>query len=349
MSQRKNGHSHAGVGGEGSRQNSKFLNDLNKTIRRLHDALGRLRVRKGTLAGQAETLSKQYERLLTNKIESLIPSLDPRVITNLNIDVPRFLTPQIRADIEEARYPKIPFWTWFWGNSRAFRDEKAKGGIAQLRMQLRRHLQKLDILPAYFHEAIAAGESLKKVREDFQKAMTRENSLKEQIAGLERIGYSFGDRRPVPPKVAEAVSKAANSNPNTDSTIGSGGREFNYIDDVLIPNEIWNSVFHPRGDYYYDHPRHRKEDWSRSRPDDEPRPSSGGNASTRMDDAAPAQAGNASMRLSEAARVHVGNPSVRMHQDPVIAEPFRERGNASVSMAAHVHEDRAELGRGTKY
>lgn len=345
----KNKHRGQESAGEATVSTAKFLQDIATTTQKLYTALGHVERRKQVMRKQLTRLDAERTQAISVAVYKMLPDLSRRTISKLHSAVPGFITAEMRGEIEEARNPIVPFWTWIFGNSLRYKQDVIAAALAFLRLRLKLYVGLMREMPEAFQEVGASAKAYQALKDDLEKTATREASMKTQIAGLERIQEAFArdNSRPVPPTLAEAVSNSASASSKA-STTGLGGHEFNYIDDVLIPNMIWNSVFNGQGDSYYDRPRYREERWNDA-PQHRADEHSTGNTSVRMDDARPAEEGNASMRMSDAAPAAAGNASVRMSQHPVIADPFSQRGNASVSMSGAVHEDRAESGGGTKY
>lgn len=329
----------------------KFLRDTAKTLERLHEALSNVSGRRHILESQIETFQSNYTASMGRAINKTLPDLLPTTISRLGVAVPGFLNTQLRAEIQAARFPRVPFFTSLFGRSDKYIEDSVSNGLASLKIRLRRHVEGLDAMPAGFEQAASSSKALTKAKSDYNTALAREQALKEQIAGLERIQAAFADgTRPVPPTLAAAVANSATQNTTSSGSSGSV-HEFDYVNDILIPQMVWNSIFDHRSDHYYDRPYSSpSESWGSDANSNSQRhetPANEGNASVTMGDAAPAEEGNASVRMSDSTPAEEGNASARMGSDPVIVDP--DIGETRVSMSVGNHEDRTESGAGTKY
>lgn len=357
-----------------------FLRDTAAAIEKLEAALLRVRKRKRGLETSMSELAERWRSEVSAAKDFLLPDLSIRTIARLKVAVPGFLTADMERTLATARNPKVPFWTWVFGGSKALKQRTLRETHEWLGARLDSHLEGLTDKPDAFAEAAATAARYNEKKDALAEATLHEESLQKQLEGLRHAQASFsrGDRE-VPKEVADAVSKMSRQSPSNASAQTSTGTDFDYVRDVLIPDIIWERYFDRRGGYYYDRdyrsPGRETYEPTYRREDRDDRPSrEGGNASTRMDDAAPSRDGNASNRMSDAAPAQTGNASTRMsdmtrgavigaaagsatRNDPVIAEPFSHsersgsEGNASMRMGQQDSSfaDRPETGRGTSY
>lgn len=317
-------HGHAN-GAKPRESGAKFHKDLSASIARLQTALAHVQRRKAALEGQLPGLVRNYAAKFNPIIQSLLPDLAPSSVSKLNREVPGFLSQKLRGDIEAARNPDVPFFTWLFGGSARYKQQALDDAHERIVERLKAYLNGLEKLPNAFADVDAARKAVAASKAEINSLEARELGIQKQLEGLRRMQAAFSDPdRPVPPKLGEAVAKSANAPIASTQAAPGSTREFDYVDDVLIPQIIWNSYFDSRH-RDYDHGWTQRSDWPTSTRSYEPEPAprrdtrDEGNASFRMDDAAPVRQGHASMRMSDAAPVEEGNASVRM-SDPVIAD-----------------------------
>jgi hypothetical protein len=347
-------------------QMQKFLRDTGSAMRRLELVLGRLQSRRRALESEMSDLQSRWEKSMDAAVNTLLPDLSPRSIAKLTAAVPNFLTRHMREEVDDAHNVTVPFFTWLFGGSKRYREAELRTTRSWLISRLRAHLGTLSKLPETFSVGTSISTDYGKVTTELKEVKEREVKAKLQLEGLRRTLASFQHNpRAVPPQMAEAMEKAAKEKSAAGvsaSTTSNSDRDFNYVDDVLIPQIIWDTYFNPRGGSYYDRAPQRSDTFRHSREDDRPAAQrEDGNASARMRDAEESPRGDTSVRMSDAAPVRSGNASARMK--PVIAEPFaessepsvrseRSEGNTSVRMSApetNSYSDRSESGRGTSY
>lgn len=227
------------------RDNGRFISDTEATLARLQDAHKKVadsqRSNNTAMRGIADRLNEN----LGSVVNKMLPDLKSFTISRLKINAPGFVTQQVQNQIDDAYDVRVPIFTRIFGGTAKYKAQALDQVHEQLKVKLRSWLNQ----PGNYKGADAdAATKYAELQEASRTLAEQERKLSEQIAKLEQIRAAYSRKgAPAPdPKLVEAITNSAGKAHTIEvRTRGRSEREFDSVNDVLIPLIIWESVLRP--------------------------------------------------------------------------------------------------------
>ncbi|MEK7068840.1 MAG: hypothetical protein AAB947_00490 [Patescibacteria group bacterium] len=168
-----------------------------------------------------------------------IPNLEPKTIAVLKRDYPIFMTRTVMDFIESAFSASVPFWTWLTGGAKKFRQSEEVHRLTLMRTHFNSWLGIAPELPASLSGLADEHRELAQLQEKERSLSMQENTLVQQIAGIQRSQARYRSKnKPVPQELRDAMNRSSNA---VRSTVPSHGGEhrtdsggFNVFDYLIL-------------------------------------------------------------------------------------------------------------------